>query len=352
MLDLAVVGGGPVGLATAIGARLAGLDVAVLERRDGPVDKACGEGLMPGALGALARLGVDPEGMPITGFRYADGRRSAEHRFADRPGRGVRRIELHRALAARAAELGVELRRTGAALADQDDRSVRLTTPAGEVRARWVVAADGLHSPVRRALGLSAAPRGARRYGLRRHWAVEPWSDLVEVHWLPGAELYVTPVAGDAVGVAVLGPPGVDLAAAIAACPAVAERIRGAEPIDGVRGAGPLRQRVRARSVGRVALVGDAAGYVDALTGEGLAVGLAGAGAAVAAIRSGDLAGYEAAWRRTTRVPRLLTEGVLRLALSPLRPAVVPLAAGVPALFGGAVELLAGVDRHVAPVPA
>jgi len=99
--DLVVVGGGPVGLATAIAARLAGLEPVVLEARTGPLDKACGEGLMPGALAVLARLGVDPPGVPLRGFRYADSRRSVEHRFPGPAGRGVERVALQRALADR-----------------------------------------------------------------------------------------------------------------------------------------------------------------------------------------------------------------------------------------------------------
>src|SRR5262245_45229395 len=68
---------------------------------------------------------------------------------------------------------------------------------AAGVRARWLLAADGLHSPVRHQLGLSRPARSAHRWGLRRHYAVKPWSDLVEVHWAEDAEAYVTPVARD-----------------------------------------------------------------------------------------------------------------------------------------------------------
>jgi 2-polyprenyl-6-methoxyphenol hydroxylase-like FAD-dependent oxidoreductase len=105
--DLAIVGGGPVGLVAAIEARLAGLRVVVIEQRQGTIDKACGEGLMPGALPLLSRLGVDPSGMPLRGITYVQGSRSVTHRFTGSPGRGVRRLVLHDALDARADALGV-----------------------------------------------------------------------------------------------------------------------------------------------------------------------------------------------------------------------------------------------------
>ncbi len=125
--SLIVVGGGPVGLACAIEARLDGMDVLVVEPRTDPVDKACGEGLMPGALSALHRIGVDPPGRPLAGIAYIDRASRVEHRFAERPGRGVRRTVLHSALAERAESLGAR-RREGrvAAVAHPGDR-VRLS---------------------------------------------------------------------------------------------------------------------------------------------------------------------------------------------------------------------------------
>ena len=80
-------------------ARASGLDVLVVEPREGPIDKACGEGLMPGALAALSALGVDPAGHELAGIAYLDATRTAEHRFGVRAGRGVRRTVLHAALA-------------------------------------------------------------------------------------------------------------------------------------------------------------------------------------------------------------------------------------------------------------
>lgn len=333
--DVLVVGGGPVGLAAAIEARLAGLRAVVVEPRDGPVDKACGEGLMPGAVAALGRLGVHPAGYPLAGIRYQDARRRVTHRFRSHAGLGVRRTTLHAALAARAAELGVERLAGRVTSLEQDAVSV---TAAG-VTGRWLLACDGLHSTVRRLVGLGTTARGPRRYGVRRHFRVVPWTDVVEVHWGPHAEAYVTPVADDLVGIALLGPPRTDFTATLAAFPELASRVAGAEPDGPVRGAGPLLQRTSARTAGRVRLVGDASGYVDALTGEGLRVGLAQAAAAVATLDGP--AGYERAWASATRDYRYLTSGLVAAATSPVRGGIVPLATHVPALFAGAVERLA-----------
>lgn len=336
--DVVVVGGGPVGLACAVEARAAGLDVVVVEPREGVVDKACGEGLMPGTLAALHRLGVDPAGHPIAGIRYVQGARRADHRFRSGPGRGVRRTVLHEALLERATQVGVRWVHRRVDDVAQDDDGV---TVAG-VRASWLLACDGLHSTVRRLVGLDP-PRGPRparrRYGLRRHVVVPPWTDLVEVHWSPRVEAYVTPVSDELVGIALLGPQGDGFDAGLASLPDLARRVAGARWDGPVRGAGPLRQTVPRRTAGRVRLVGDASGYVDALTGEGLRVGLAQARAAVATLE--DPRAYEVAWYRCTRDYRLLTSSLVAWATSPLRGAVVPTAQRVPALYGHVVERLA-----------
>jgi flavin-dependent dehydrogenase len=338
-VDLVVAGGGPVGLATAIGARAAGLSVAVVEPRDAPVDKACGEGLMPAAVTALGRLGVVVPGRPFVGIRYLAPDRSVAAVFRAGPGLGVRRTSLHAALAARADQVGAE-RVCGSVRGIEQDR---VGVTAAGLRARWLVAADGLHSPVRRVLGLQVPASGRpARYGLRRHYLVAPWSEHVEVHWGEHAEAYVTPVADRLVGVALLGPGGPTYDETLAGFPALLARLRGAAPATDVLGAGPLRQSARSPLLGRVLLVGDAAGYVDALTGEGVAVGLATAAAAVAAVADGRPQDYPRAWRRVTRRYRWSATALLGVTSRPvLRHALVPVASAAPGVFGLAVDHVA-----------
>jgi flavin-dependent dehydrogenase len=336
--DVLVAGGGPVGLMAALEARRRGFDVTVVEPRADPVDKACGEGLMPTALARLHRLGIDPSGRPFDGITYvADGRRVTA-RFTDGPGRGVRRTTLHQAVAAAAADSGVRRVQGRVEGVVQDDRSVR----AASLRARWLLAADGLHSPIRRSLGLDRPASARKRWGLRRHFDVEPWSDTVEVHWSESVEAYVTPVGPRVIGIAVLtSTPGVGHDAWLEAFPALRERVAGAGCWE-VRGAGPLAQRAAARVAGRVLLVGDAAGYVDALTGEGLAVGWAGAEAAARCLALGRPQDYEAAWRSVVRRSWWLTLGLLTVTRHPaVRARLVPAAAALPGVYRRLVNQLA-----------
>ncbi|SEG56637.1 Dehydrogenase (flavoprotein) [Actinacidiphila yanglinensis] len=338
MIDLLVAGGGPAGLATAIRAACEGLEVVVVEPRPGPVDKACGEGLMPAAVAALAELGVAVEGRPLRGIRYVDTRHEAEAHFRAGPGRGVRRTELHAALSRRAARLGVPVLPLRVDVVRQQQDRV---TAAG-ITARYLAAADGLHSPIRRALGL-AGPAGPApaRYGLRRHFAVAPWTDCVEVHWSARAEAYVTPVGPDLVGVALLTSDRAPFERQLAAFPDLAARLP-AIAATATRGAGPLRQPVRARALGRVLLVGDAAGYVDALTGEGVSLAVRGAAELVRCVRAGRPGEYERAWRAMSRRHRALTSALLGARGRPLLAArIVPAAARFPGLFAAVVNQLA-----------
>lgn len=338
MIDLLVVGGGPIGLATAIEARLAGLEVVIVEPRASSIDKACGEGLMPEAVNLLNSMGIKVSGVDFFGIRYISGNRSVDARFTKGSGLGVRRTELYDAMHERAVELGVQWHK------DKVEEVLQTSdwVEAVGLRSRYLIAADGLHSKVRFSIGVQQTSQNSRRYGMRQHFYVKPWSDLVEVHWLTGMELYVTPVSENIVGIAVLGERPLDLQAAINAIPGIKARLSGSEVASELKGAGPLRQKTSARTKGRVLLVGDASGYVDALTGEGLRIGLGQARAAVKAVIGNDPRSYENEWLKITRSYRVLTGTLTWVAShSPTRKLIVPSACALPWIFQKIVDSLA-----------
>jgi flavin-dependent dehydrogenase len=336
-----VVGAGPAGLAAAIQLVGRGLAVTVLERAAAPPDKACGEGLVPSGVAELESMGArsllgPADCHPLEGVRYIqeDGSR-ATGRFPAPGGLGIRRSALTRVLADTAERAGARII-WDCRLKDHDcgRENVRLETGAGPLEADLLVAADGLHSAVRRRAGLMPTPGDGRRFGVRRHFHRVPDSSFVEVHLARGREAFVTPVGPDLVGVAFLwdrslrNPRGDSVSVfdrLLEGFPDLAERFAGAPPASRVQGAGPLAQRPSATVARRLVLIGDAAGYVDAITGEGLSLAFAGAAALAATVPGAlergatreALAPYARAHARLFRRYALVTGAVLGIARRP-----------------------------------
>ena len=310
--EVLVLGGGPAGLAAGIALRARGVDVTVVDAREPAIDKACGEGLMPEALAALERLGVhldDRDGMPFLGIRFCDEQRSAEARFPEGAGMGVRRLRLHARLVERAEACGVTLRWNtrcqlagpGRALVDDEEMSFR-----------YLVGADGQSSTVRKWAGMAACRKEHLRYGVRWHYQVEPWSELVEVHWAECGQAYVTPVAKDCVCVAFVGGDSHREAGEwLSSFPAIASRVASAPVVSAQRGAVSATRVLREVERGSVALVGDASGSVDAVTGEGMAACFLQAEALAEAISERDLEMYSKAHRRIGRLPQIMASLLL-----------------------------------------
>jgi flavin-dependent dehydrogenase len=358
--DAVVVGAGPAGLAFAAFAAGSGLDVVVLERRKGPLDKACGEGLLPAGVRALAPLGI-LEAIParersaLRAIRWIDAAAGEARLELPAPGGvAIRRTALSAALLAGAREAGAEVVQGAPVVAHRRTADAIVAAgPFGEIRARVLVAADGLGSPTRRREGLARPPRAPPRYGIRRHFAVAPWSEDVEVHFGDRAEAYVWPSGPERVGVAFLYEPGVvgDTRRLLERFPAVAWRVAGAAEASAPRGAGPFGQSARARVANRLVLLGDAAGYVDAITGEGLSLAFGCAadlasllpGALSRGADAGALRPYDAAWRRRFLPYAAWTRVLLALARRPaLRRRVLALAAARPRPFERVVAAAVG----------
>lgn len=298
MHDVVIVGASIAGAATAIALAERGRDVLIIERAREWRRKACGEGLFPTGVRELERLGLAAElcerGAPIAGVRFHAGGFVAEAPLGDGHGLGIQRGELDRALLARAEAAGVALRRGEAVtrLSVSGRRATGAVLANGEgVDAHVVVGADGLHSRIRRLAGLETSTRGSR-YGVSAHTrTVDPLPPFVEVYFEGGHELYVTPVGDRLANVAVLtGKAGMrrfagNLEAEFASLLGEHAAFRGGfELSDAPVAAGPFARGTRRAWRANVVLVGDAAGFFDGITGEGMSVALASAPLAAAAI--------------------------------------------------------------------
>ncbi len=343
-VDVLIVGGGPAGLATAIAANRKGLRAAVIDCRRPPLDKACGEGLLPPATRALHSLGIRMDshlGFPFTSFRFADEKSSVRAPIPLGGGIGLRRRDLHRLLTERAEAQGVSLQ--------WGTRISGIETGGVWVRGafhscRWLVGADGQHSTVRRFAGLDSLRRTRTRFGFRQHFGVAPWSNAVEVHWIDDAQLIVTPTGREEICIVLLSrDPRMRIKAAIEQFPEISWRLRGASATSREVGATTGLSRARAVVRDNVALVGDASCTIDGISGHGLSLAFEEALALADALARGNLAEYETAHERITKMPVRMTKLLLTLDASPfLRRAVLRILARNPRLFSRLIALHVG----------
>ena len=279
-----------------------------------PIDKACGEGIMPDGLAAARALGIRVDGtlgFPFRGIRFCGEGVAVESAFPHGEGLGLRRTTLHAAMVERATEAGVHLE-WGARVIGMSGGVVQVN--GRSVQAKWIVGADGGQSRIRRWAGLEACSRHSRRFGFRRHFRIAPWSEYMEIHWGENSQLYLTPVGAEEVCAVVIShSPHLRLEQAFAEFPEVAHRLRGAESAGMERGGASVTHRLRAVCRGPVALIGDASGSVDAITGEGLCLLFQQAAALADALAAGDLGQYQQEHRRLARRPAFMADLMLIL---------------------------------------
>jgi flavin-dependent dehydrogenase len=313
--DVFVVGGGPAGLAAAITARQRGFRVVVADGARPPIDKACGEGFLPDGLEALERLGICIpliSAYPFRGVRFLASSLSADARFpGGSSGLAVRRTVLHTAMIERAQQLGAELLWQTAATGISSD-GVHL----GEryIRAHWIVGADGSYSRVRRWARLEKGAKPRLRYAFRQHFRIAPWTDHMEVYWGNRCQGYATGVGRDEVCVALASHDSrLRLEDGLAELPALREQLRGAATVSSEKGALTGNRKLKRVWRGNVALIGDASGTVDAISGEGLGLAFRQAVILAESFESGDLARYQVQHRRLTRRPQWMARMMLNL---------------------------------------
>jgi flavin-dependent dehydrogenase len=350
-----VAGAGPAGCAAAIFLKQRGHDVLLVDAARFPRDKVCGESVSPEAWRLLRGMGSEARvralgPRPIRGMRLTapDGTSFVGDYGRDRePGFALRRCDLDLALllSVRDARVDVleETRVSDLCIDDGRVTGVTLLRPGGAeatCRARLVIGADGRASRVARRLGLLREHRRLRKFAVRGHWDGMGGLDAYgEMHVGGGGYCGIAPLSDSLANVAFVLDQA-DMAGAagdvegfyrrtLQRWPRIAERLSGARLLAPPRAIGPLALVARRVSGPGVMLVGDAAGFFDPFTGEGVTLALRGSemAAAVAsrALRSGDtrdLSAYDRERDRATRdkfrLNRILERVVQRPALGNL----------------------------------
>ncbi len=351
-----MVGGGPAGLAAGIAAAQRGFSVTVADSARPPIDKACGEGIMPDGLLALRGLGVDlagVAGVPFEGIRFVDAAGECTARFVQGAGIGVRRVVLHRALMAKAEEAGVCLAWSTRVEAI---RQGELVAGGKTLRSRYVVCADGQNSSLRQLVGLGEGEVSRRRYGFRSHRKMRPWSRFVEVHWADCGQVYVTPVGDEDVCVTFItsepqthigSEPQRRLEDALPQFRELRERLAGQSPSDRTVGGVTVTRELKTVSRGRVALLGDSSGSADAISGDGLSLAFQQAVALADAMVSGELSEYQKRHDKISTWPRKMGKLLLVMNDYPwLRRKVFEALAQSPGMFE---RLFAVHTRKISP---
>jgi menaquinone-9 beta-reductase len=305
MPDVLIAGAGPAGTIAATLLARAGVRVLVLDRARFPRPKLCGDTINPGTYAILRRLGLEAaaaramplEGMIVTGA----GRVRVQGRYGEACGYSISRTDLDLALLTAAAGAGARIEQevlvdgpvvdtaegevvSGVIVKGRNGRPLRMT-------ARLTIAADGRYSRVARTVRLSRSPSRPRRWAIGSYFQdVAGMTPFGEMHVRHGHYLGVAPLPGGITNACIVTPdPGRDrpediLSRALRQDPLLRDRFATARMVVDPISLGPLAVDCCAAGMPGLLLAGDAAGFVDPMTGDGLRF----------AIRGAELAALEA----------------------------------------------------------
>lgn len=294
MVDVLIAGAGPAGTVAATALARAGVRVLVVDRATFPRDKLCGDTLNPGALALLRRLALDAPvveaGLPLSGMIVTGGARvqvTGTYR-AGLQGRAISRRVLDQILLDAAATAGAMVE-TGArvmeALLDTAGAVPVVRGAAVEARgrrtrlpARVTIAADGRRSPLAFSLGLARHPARPRRWAIGAYYeGVTGLAARGEMHVRPGYYVGVAPLPGGVANACLVTAPREGFAEparllerTLREDPCLADRFAPARRVSRCTTIGPLAVDARAAGLPGLLLAGDAAGFVDPMTGDGL----------------------------------------------------------------------------------
>lgn len=307
MVEVLVAGAGPAGAVTALVLARAGVRVLLVDRARFPRPKLCGDALNPGAVALLDRLGLasalEARGRRLAGMLVTGGRgRAICGRYEGHHGLAVPRVDLDAYLLDAAGRAGARIQEAVRVVAPMVEESGGRATVRGavleangrrlRVPAGVTVAADGRRSTLGLALGLLRHPAQPRRWAVGAYFAgAGGLADVGEMHIRPGHYIGIAPLPSGLANACLvtadrrgLDRPAALLQARLAADPLLAERFAGAAPVTPVVSVGPLAVDASRVAVPGLLLVGDAAGFVDPLTGDGLRFAIRGAMLAADAI--------------------------------------------------------------------
>lgn len=291
-----IVGGGPAGLMTALILSEQPVELTLIEKYDWPIDKVCGEGIMPKGLEILKKYGVaerisNNAGRFFTGITYFDAV-CAVGKFKSGSGYVVRRTALSQALhdAVKARQNVRLLSNTELIAYQQESESLSVSVRQGRNMENLslgqfdlIIGCDGLRSKVRKLAGLETAPLGKQnRIGARVHFQIAPWSTQVEVYWSSGIECYVVPVADDCIEFVFgwnqdllqikTGRPNKLRAKLFSYFPQLASIVEAQVQLSELEAIGSFARQAVTSYADRVVLIGDANFFLDPITGEGLSM--------------------------------------------------------------------------------